>query len=149
MSDFINNIIFSIANLSLSHWVLSIFSVFFSATVQIKNNYDGRVTKGVTLFLRLNGKVSKEVKFNFKKEILELLIFLVLLAETIILILGWYNFFNWWLLLVTVIIYKPVEIILGLTLDLFEMLRANEFLLYLLDLIGIVFIFYFIRVIYF
>ena len=57
---------------NFSQWLLVIFSTLWVTTLQSKDMYQNRFVGGVTIFLRLNGKVGKEVEFNFKKEILEL-----------------------------------------------------------------------------
>ena len=70
--------ILSYFEFNFSQWLLVIFSALSVITLEAKNIYDSRK---VTIFLRLNGKVGKEVEFNFKKEILELFSMIIFLSQ--------------------------------------------------------------------
>ena len=145
-------------NFNFSHWLLVIFTSFTLITIQAKNIYDGRLNYGVTIFLRLNGKVGKEVAFNFKKEILELVTFFIFLAQVLILFLTWYSLFIWQLLPLIVLFHMFLTFIGNITYrdpiysykaKLFEKVRQKDFIFYFIDYISLLFIIYFSVVLFF
>ena len=145
-------------NFNFSHWLLVIFTSFALITIEAKNIYDGRLNYGVTIFLRLNGKVGKEVAFNFKKEILELVTFFIFLAQVLILFLTWYSLFIWQLLPLIVLFHMFLTFIGNLTFrdpifsfkdKLFEKVRQKDFIFYFIDYVSLLFIIYFSVVLFF
>jgi len=140
---------------NFSQWLLVIFSTLSVITLDAKNVYDGRK---VTIFLRLNGKVGKEVEFNFKKEILELFSAIIFLSQFFIIIIAWFSLFSWTLLITFIVVFTILKSIGDLTYrdpiydiksQLFEIVRQKDFLFYFLDFVYLLFIIYFIRVLFF
>ena len=147
--------ILSYFEFNFSQWLLVIFSSLSVITLEAKNIYDGRK---VTIFLRLNGKVGKEVEFNFKKEILELFSAIIFLSQFFIIIIAWFSLFSWTLLITFIVVFTILKSIGDLTYrdpiydiksQLFEIVRQKDFLFYFLDFVYLLFIIYFIRVLFF
>ena len=147
--------ILSYFEFNFSQWLLVIFSTLSVITLDAKNVYDGRK---VTIFLRLNGKVGKEVEFNFKKEILELFSAIIFLSQFFIIIIAWFSLFSWTLLITFIVVFTILKSIGDLTYrdpiydiksQLFEIVRQKDFLFYFLDFVYLLFIIYFIRVLFF
>ena len=147
--------ILSYFEFNFSQWLLVIFSSLSVITLEAKNIYDGRK---VTIFLRLNGKVGKEVEFNFKKEILELFSAIIFLSQFFIIIIAWFSLFSWTLLITFIVVFTILKSIGDLTYrdpiydiksQLFEIVRQKDFLFYFLDFLYLLFIIYFIRVLFF
>ena len=143
---------------NFSQWLLVIFSTLSVITLDAKNVYDGRFVGGVTIFLRLIGKVGKEVEFNFKKEILELFSAIIFLSQFFIIIIAWFSLFSWTLLITFIVVFTILKSIGDLTYrdpiydiksQLFEIVRQKDFLFYFLDFVYLLFIIYFIRVLFF
>ena len=140
---------------NFSQWLLVIFSSLSVITLEAKNVYDGRK---VTIFLRLNGKVGKEVEFNFKKEILELFSMIIFLSQFFIIIIAWFSLFSWTLLITFIAIFTILrsigelsyrDPIFNIKEKLFDKVRQKDFLFYFLDFVYLLFIIYFIRVLFF
>ena len=147
--------ILSYFEFNFSQWLLVIFSSLSVITLEAKNIYDGRK---VTIFLRLNGKVGKEVEFNFKKEILELFSAIIFLSQFFIIIIAWFSLFSWTLLITFIVVFTILKSIGDLTYrdpiydiksQLFEIVRQKDFLFYFLDFVYLLFIIYFIRALFF
>mgnify|MGYP003147094871 FL=1 len=147
--------ILSYFEFNFSQWLLVIFSSLSVITLEAKNIYDSRK---VTIFLRLNGKVGKEVEFNFKKEILELFSAIIFLSQFFIIIIAWFSLFSWTLLITFIVVFTILKSIGDLTYrdpiydiksQLFEIVRQKDFLFYFLDFVYLLFIIYFIRVLFF
>ena len=147
--------ILSYFEFNFSQWLLVIFSTLSVITLDAKNVYDSRK---VTIFLRLNGKVGKEVEFNFKKEILELFSMIIFLSQFFIIIIAWFSLFSWTLLITFIAIFTILRSIGELSYrdpiydiksQLFEIVRQKDFLFYFLDFVYLLFIIYFIRVLFF
>ena len=143
---------------NFSQWLLVIFSTLWVTTLQSKDMYHNRFVGGVTIFLRLNGKVGKEVEFNFKKEILELAFAFLYLSQFLTIIIAWFYLFSWALLITFIAIFGILNSIGDLTYrdpifnireKLFDKVRENDFLLYFIDFVYLLFIIYFIRVLFF
>ena len=150
--------ILSYFEFNFSQWLLVIFSTLSVITLDAKNVYDGRFVGGVTIFLRLIGKVGKEVEFNFKKEILELFSAIIFLSQFFIIIIAWLSLFSWTLLITFIVVFTILKSIGDLTYrdpiydiksQLFEIVRQKDFLFYFLDFVYLLFIIYFIRVLFF
>ena len=140
---------------NFSQWLLVIFSALSIITLEAKNIYDSRK---VTIFLRLNGKVGKEVEFNFKKEILELFSMIIFLSQFFIVIIAWFSLFSWTLLITFIAIFGILrsigelsyrDPIFNIKEQLFDKVRQKDFLFYFLDFVYLLFIIYFIRVLFF
>ena len=147
--------ILSYFEFNFSQWLLVTFSALSVITLEAKNIYDGRK---VTIFLRLNGKVGKEVEFNFKKEILELAFAFLYLSQFLTIIIAWFYLFSWALLITFIAIFGILDSLGDLTYrdpifnireKLFDKVRENDFLLYFIDFVYLLFIIYFIRVLFF
>lgn len=147
--------ILSYFEFNFSQWLLVIFSSLSVITLEAKNIYDGRK---VTIFLRLNGKVGKEVEFNIKKEIIGLISAIIFLSQFFIVIIAWFFLFSWILLIIFIAIFTILKSIGDLTYrdpiydiksQLFEIVRQKDFLFYFLDFVYLLFIIYFIRVLFF
>lgn len=158
MNDIVTDIWLAISYLVFSDWILAIYTSFLVVTSESRNIFDGRLSSGLTLVLRLTGKVSKDIKFNFKKEMYELFLGLKSFSLLIVLILAWYNLFGWFLLFIVISlvgISKSLENIsyrdpfYTITKTIFDKLRYKDRLFKLYDLLAIMFIIYFIRVLYF
>ena len=141
-----------------SQWLLVIFSALSVITLDAKNVYDGRISGGVTIILRLNGKVGKEVEFNIKKEIIGLVSAIIFLSQFFIVIIAWFFLFSWALFFTFIAIFGILNYIGDLTYrdpifnikeQLFDKVREKDFLFYFLDFVYLLFIIYFIRVLFF
>ena len=69
-----------------------------------------RINRGVKIFIRLTGKVEKTAKFNFKKEILQLLFGIIFFFQFIILLLSWYSLFSWQTLIISILLIPIAKI---------------------------------------
>tara|TARA_B100001057_G_scaffold229278_2_gene229549 strand:- start:1443 stop:1904 length:462 start_codon:yes stop_codon:yes gene_type:complete len=150
--------ILSYFEFNFPQWLLVIFSTLSAITLESKNMYHNRFVGGVTIFLRLNGKVGKELEFNFKKEILELASAILSLSQFLIIIIAWFYLFSWALLITFIAIFTILNSIGDLSYrdpiynikeQLFDKLREKDFLFYFLDFIYLLFIIYFIGVLFF
>ena len=148
----------AINSISFTHWMLLFYTFLIGTTSASASIFDGRLPNGVRIIQRLQKKVSKEIKFNFKKELLELTIAFILICKFLILFIVWYQFFDLIILILSLLLIGIASFIGNLTdrdpffsikNAVFERLREKHILFYTYDFIAIIFIFYFISVINF